>query len=190
MRSYEEIQAEIRKLQNEAAKIKEREAAIGRILDEMKRFGISAEELSEMSTGTGAAASKATSTAKEAVASKHTTARSVSDESPAVKLLKDAGIDFSRRGAKAVKPPMREKPAAKGKTAPTAKLPPRYRDPKTGATWSGHARPPAWIKDARDRSVYLIGNAAAPAASENGAADKSTPKAARASKSSAQKGAT
>jgi DNA-binding protein H-NS len=27
------------------------------------------------------------------------------------------------------------------------KLAPKYRDPKTGATWSGHARPPAWIKD-------------------------------------------
>ncbi|CAB3773643.1 hypothetical protein LMG29542_07360 [Paraburkholderia humisilvae] len=36
------------------------------------------------------------------------------------------------------------------------KLPPRYLNPKTGETWSGHARPPAWIKDARGRSKYLI----------------------------------
>jgi DNA-binding protein H-NS len=36
------------------------------------------------------------------------------------------------------------------------KLPPKYRDPVSGATWSGHARPPAWIKDAKDRSVFLI----------------------------------
>jgi DNA-binding protein H-NS len=36
------------------------------------------------------------------------------------------------------------------------KLPPKYRDPKTGATWSGHARPPAWIKNVKDRSQYLI----------------------------------
>jgi DNA-binding protein H-NS len=36
------------------------------------------------------------------------------------------------------------------------KLPPKYRDPKTGATWSGHARPPVWIKDVKDRSKYLI----------------------------------
>jgi DNA-binding protein H-NS len=35
-------------------------------------------------------------------------------------------------------------------------LPPKYRDPVSGATWSGHARPPAWIKDAKDRSVFLI----------------------------------
>ncbi|MDQ7981968.1 H-NS family nucleoid-associated regulatory protein [Paraburkholderia sp. SARCC-3016] len=36
------------------------------------------------------------------------------------------------------------------------KLPPKYRDPKTGATWSGHARPPAWIRNVKDRSPYLI----------------------------------
>jgi DNA-binding protein H-NS len=32
----------------------------------------------------------------------------------------------------------------------------KYRDPVTGATWSGRARPPAWIKDAKDRSRFLI----------------------------------
>jgi DNA-binding protein H-NS len=37
-----------------------------------------------------------------------------------------------------------------------SKLPPKYLHPETGATWSGHARPPAWIKDAADRSVFLI----------------------------------
>ncbi|GAB7524033.1 H-NS histone family protein [Paraburkholderia sp. 2C] len=36
------------------------------------------------------------------------------------------------------------------------KLPPKYRDPQTGATWSGHARPPAWIRNVKDRSLYLI----------------------------------
>jgi DNA-binding protein H-NS len=52
-----------------------------------------------------------------------------------------------------------------GKTTASAavkgKLPPKYRDPKTGATWSGHARPPAWIKDVKDRSKFLIDAAAA-----------------------------
>ena len=33
--------------------------------------------------------------------------------------------------------------------ATKGKLPPKYRDPKTGATWSGHARPPAWIKNVK-----------------------------------------
>ncbi|SAK44401.1 DNA-binding protein [Caballeronia hypogeia] len=46
------------------------------------------------------------------------------------------------------------------KAGGASKLPPKYRDPVSGATWSGHARPPAWIKDAPDRSVYLIDGAA------------------------------
>ena len=45
-----------------------------------------------------------------------------------------------------------EKPAA---SAP-GKLPPKYLNPKTGETWSGHARPPAWIKNVKDRSKFLI----------------------------------
>ena len=32
----------------------------------------------------------------------------------------------------------------------------KYADPKTGATWSGHGRAPAWIAGAKDRSKYLI----------------------------------
>ncbi|SOE64271.1 H-NS histone family protein [Caballeronia arationis] len=28
-------------------------------------------------------------------------------------------------------------------------------NPKTGETWSGHARPPAWIRDVKDRTKFL-----------------------------------
>jgi DNA-binding protein H-NS len=31
-----------------------------------------------------------------------------------------------------------------------------YRDPKSGATWSGRGRAPAWIAKAKDRSKFLI----------------------------------
>lgn len=34
---------------------------------------------------------------------------------------------------------------------------PKYRDPKTGATWSGRGRAPAWLADGKDRTVFLIG---------------------------------
>lgn len=33
---------------------------------------------------------------------------------------------------------------------------PKYADPKTGATWSGRGRAPAWISGAKDRSKFLI----------------------------------
>ncbi|GJH18074.1 H-NS histone family protein [Caballeronia novacaledonica] len=71
-----------------------------------------------------------------------------------------------------------KKSAASKNGAIKPKLPPKYRDPASGATWSGHARPPAWIKDAPDRSAYLI-DAAKKAARRGRAASTtrtSTPK--------------
>src|SRR5258706_475800 len=44
------------------------------------------------------------------------------------------------------------KPAASAK----GKLPPKYINPKTGETWSGHARPPLWIANVKDRRKFLI----------------------------------
>ncbi|GAB6852555.1 H-NS histone family protein [Paraburkholderia kururiensis] len=32
---------------------------------------------------------------------------------------------------------------------------PKYRNPQTGATWSGRGRPPAWLKGQK-RELYLI----------------------------------
>lgn len=39
-----------------------------------------------------------------------------------------------------------------GKTVGVAK----YRDPKTGKTWTGRGKPPAWIAGAKNRDPYLI----------------------------------
>jgi DNA-binding protein H-NS len=36
------------------------------------------------------------------------------------------------------------------------KVPAKYRDPVTGSQWSGRGKAPNWIKDAPDRSKYLI----------------------------------
>ncbi|SAL60124.1 H-NS family nucleoid-associated regulatory protein [Caballeronia humi] len=72
----------------------------------------------------------------------------------------------------------------KGAIASTAssstkgKLPPKYRHPKTGATWSGHARPPAWIAKVRDRTKFLIDGAGAMAGEAAGANGVSKTKAA------------
>jgi DNA-binding protein H-NS len=38
--------------------------------------------------------------------------------------------------------------------------PPKYLHPKTGATWTGHGRVPAWISDVRDRTKFLITSSA------------------------------
>ena len=36
------------------------------------------------------------------------------------------------------------------------KVSPKYRDPQSGATWSGRGKTPKWINGATDRSVYAI----------------------------------
>lgn len=40
----------------------------------------------------------------------------------------------------------------------------KYRDPKTGQTWTGRGRPPTWIVAAKDRRAFLIDASAADAA--------------------------
>jgi DNA-binding protein H-NS len=54
-------------------------------------------------------------------------------------------------------------------------LPPKYRNPETGETWSGHARPPIWIKDVADRDVYLIARAGKKKATSTKAPAKKAP---------------
>lgn len=52
--------------------------------------------------------------------------------------------------------------AIRGSRAPSAKAVkgtpgiPKYRDPKSGATWTGKGKPPAWIKGAPNRDEFLI----------------------------------
>ncbi|WP_419539411.1 H-NS family nucleoid-associated regulatory protein [Paraburkholderia bengalensis] len=50
-----------------------------------------------------------------------------------------------------------------------SKVAPKYQDPVSGATWSGRARPPAWIKDVKDRSKFLIEPPAAGASASRSA---------------------
>jgi DNA-binding protein H-NS len=89
----------------------------------------------------------------------------------------------------------KSKAAAKAasKTAANGKLPPKYRNPKTGETWSGHARPPAWIKDVKDRTKFLIQGEGsvepkAAAAKKSGPAKKAAANKVAAKKTTAKKG--
>ncbi|WP_082751321.1 H-NS histone family protein [Burkholderia sp. MSMB1459WGS] len=45
--------------------------------------------------------------------------------------------------------------AASGTRTAQSSVSPKYRDPKTGATWSGRGREPGWIKGKR-RERFLI----------------------------------
>lgn len=46
--------------------------------------------------------------------------------------------------------------AAKAPRATGYHVAPKYADPKTGATWTGRGRAPAWISEVKDRSKFLI----------------------------------
>jgi DNA-binding protein H-NS len=45
---------------------------------------------------------------------------------------------------------------AKGARSLKTGTPSKYQHPKTGATWTGHGRAPAWLADAKDRTKFLI----------------------------------
>ena len=127
-------------------------------------------------------------------------AQSVLDEIRA--MMERHGIttdDIARHGKKtkrAAKPNVTY-PAPAGrheamtKLAKKGKLPAKYRNPKTGETWSGWARPPAWIANVKDRSKFLIDaesaehveSAARPKAAAKKAAAKKTPVAAKKARS-------
>jgi DNA-binding protein H-NS len=52
----------------------------------------------------------------------------------------------------------------------------KYQDPKSGKTWTGRGKPPAWIAGAKNRDPYLInpGDASAAAGKKAKSARKST----------------
>uniref|UniRef100_UPI00158AD6B2 H-NS family nucleoid-associated regulatory protein n=1 Tax=Burkholderia anthina TaxID=179879 RepID=UPI00158AD6B2 len=51
-----------------------------------------------------------------------------------------------------------------------APQPALYRDPKSGATWSGRGRAPAWLASVKDRSKFLIAGAGEVATAPKGPA--------------------
>lgn len=49
---------------------------------------------------------------------------------------------------------------------------PKYRDPKTGRTWTGRGKPPTWIATKKNRDEFLLDKPAAPKVSNAGASSK------------------
>jgi DNA-binding protein H-NS len=104
--------------------------------------------------------------------------------------LTTADIEAHTKRGKATRKTAARKTSAAAKGNAKGKLPPKYMNPKTGETWSGHARPPAWIKEAKDRTRFLIDGAAtqaAPAAKKTAAKKTAARKSAVASRKAAAK---
>ncbi|WP_342802419.1 H-NS family nucleoid-associated regulatory protein [Paraburkholderia panacisoli] len=67
--------------------------------------------------------------------------------------------------------------------------PAKYRNPKSGATWSGRGRAPEWLASAKDRTRFLIEGDGAAASEPTSANKASKPKSAAKNGAVAKKGA-
>jgi DNA-binding protein H-NS len=170
MAILDKVQAQIAKLQAQAEALvaKQSSGVIAKIRDIMEKHGLTTADIEAYVSGAKkrgpkpgakAAARAASSVAKYqdpktgATWTGHGRAPVwIANAKDRTKFLTDA------TGVTASKPKVSAKAA--DKAALKGKLPPKYRNPKTGETWSGHARPPAWIKDVKDRSKFLIAGGA------------------------------
>ncbi|OUL90953.1 H-NS family nucleoid-associated regulatory protein [Paraburkholderia hospita] len=170
MATLESLQAKIAKLKAQAEAIvkKDSSAVIEKIRGMLEKHGLTTADIAAhvgggkkrgRKPGVKAAAKAASSVAKYrdpktgATWTGHGRAPVwIANAKDRTKFLVDA------TGATASKPNVSAK--TPGKAAAKGKLPPKYINRKTGETWSGHARPPVWIKDVKDRSKYLIADGA------------------------------
>jgi DNA-binding protein H-NS len=117
-------------------------------------------------------------------------------------LMASLGVTMEHLGTKVASAAKSAKAAVVGATAPAKKSQakragagvPKFRDPKTGKTWTGMGKPPAWIATAKNREKFRTGaadaattNPDAPSASSVTAAKKVGRKAATKAKAVAQK---
>jgi DNA-binding protein H-NS len=208
MPTYEAITAQIEKLRVKAETQRQKELGthIKRIQRDMEQHGITVEDLGGPTLSKWTAKQRAGSAGAKATTSKLNGVKA----KPAPKYRDpDSGNTWSGQGraptwirdaadrdvfligkGSAAKSPAKKSAAAEKKAAvkPASKragqklnLSPKYQDPQTGNTWTGHGKAPGWIRDVANRDDFLIGKARAP--------KTQTPKVAKAEKKTAKKAA-
>ncbi|SDR47704.1 H-NS family nucleoid-associated regulatory protein [Paraburkholderia tuberum] len=182
MPSLEQIQAKLKKLQEQADLLiaRKAQAAVDQIRELMLKHGLTTADLEAQAKarraaralngnpagrGRPAGASKAARSATPAKYRDHKTGATWTGHGRAPGWI--AGVKdrtaFLIDAASASKPAAA--PAAKGgKGQPKGAQPPKYLNPKTGATWSGRGPAPAWLAAVKDRSKFLIDDASMAAA--------------------------
>ncbi|VXB33592.1 Histone [Burkholderia sp. 8Y] len=180
MATLKDIQTKIAKLQAQAEQITMKQSAsvIAQIHALMDEYGLTVDDLRSQKTGKGSGGKRGTSTASQnsgASNAKYRDPKSGATWSghgrapgwiASAKNRNRFLIDASTGTASAAN----AKPAKALGNYARGPQPAKYRDPKTGAEWSGRGKAPAWLATARDRTKFLID-----AASADGAAQKETP---------------
>jgi len=185
MPSLEQIQAKLKKLQAQADVLLARkaQAAVDQIRELMLKHGLTTADIEDRARARRSAAGQngATGTRRGRPAGAAKAAKSVGaakyrdpktgatwtghGRAPGwIAGVKDR-TSFLVDGASEVKSAVA--PAGRGKGQPKGAQPPKYLNPKTGATWSGRGPAPAWLAAVKDRSKFLIdGASAAPQAAK------------------------
>ncbi|MGF6698189.1 DNA-binding protein H-NS [Paraburkholderia sp. MM5496-R1] len=193
MTPLESLQAKIQKLQNQADALiaKKSSAVIEKIRELMSTHGLTTADL-DAHVGDKKGGPKAA--AKSAVISKPSAAKYQDPKTGAIwsghgrapgwianakdrsKFLIEgsadavvaAGVASAKKAKTAGKKVSSSVSAATGTGRPKGPQPAKYRDAKSGATWSGRGRAPAWLAGAKDGAKFLI-------ASVSGVADSGAP---------------
>ncbi|WP_233805010.1 H-NS family nucleoid-associated regulatory protein [Paraburkholderia sp. HP33-1] len=192
MPSLEQIQAKLKKLQAQADVLiaRKAQAAVDQIRELMLKHGLTTADIEaqakarraakgqngSVSKGRGrpAGVSKAAKSASQAKYRDHKTGATWTGHGRApgwIAGVKDRTaflIDAASESKSAAAPA-----AKRGKGQPKGAQPPKYLDPKTGATWSGRGPAPAWLAAVKDRSKFLIEGATTAAPKAAKAAAKS-----------------
>ncbi|WP_368623425.1 H-NS family nucleoid-associated regulatory protein [Paraburkholderia sp. BR13444] len=174
MATLENLQAKISKLRTQAEAIakKETSAVIAKIRDLMEKHGLTTADIGSRIGGAKKRGPKPE--AKPAARSSASAAKYRDPKSGAtwtghgrapawIANAKDRS-KFLTEGTAVVSAPAIKKPAKAGGYV-RGPQPALYADPKTGATWSGRGRAPAWLAGAKDRSKFLADGAAPKAVS-------------------------
>ena len=179
MATLEKVQAQIAKLQAqaEALAVKQSSGVIAKIRDIMEKHGLTTADI-EAHIGDSKKRGRKLGV-KVAVKSSASTAKYRDPKSGAtwtghgrvpawIANAKDRSKFLTDGGSEAPVTPA--KPAAKAGNYVRGPQTPKYRDPATGATWSGRGPAPAWLAGTKDRTAFLIERAA-----EGAATPKATP---------------
>ncbi|MFM0413255.1 H-NS family nucleoid-associated regulatory protein [Paraburkholderia aromaticivorans] len=181
MPTLEQIQAKLKKLQAQADALIARKAqvAVDQIRDLMLKHGLTTEDIEARAKARRAAGGlnghAGSGKAKGAGAGKaiakyrdHKTGATWTGHGRApgwIASVKDR-TQFLIEGASELKSAAKAAVthAKGGKGQPKGAQPPKYINPKTGATWSGRGPAPAWLATVKDRTKFLIESASAAAA--------------------------
>ncbi|MDH6147252.1 MULTISPECIES: H-NS histone family protein [Paraburkholderia] len=179
MATLESVQAKIAKLQAQAAAVVARDSArvIGKIRSLMQQHALTIADIEASAGKHRGRKHGVTAPAKqEASAAKYADPKTGATwtghgRAPAWMANAKDRNRFLITGttAKSATTPQKARKAGKYVRGPQ---PPMYQDPKTGATWSGRGRAPAWIASAKDRTKFLIATASKPAGTPKASAGK------------------